>query len=104
VKDGILLTPPLGLILSSISRRSVLEAAPIAGIKAVERPIRREELLAADEIFSSSTSRRVLPVSRIEDRVLAEVPGPVSRRLAALMEAICSGRDERYKRWFQPIE
>jgi branched-chain amino acid aminotransferase len=104
VKDGTLLTSPLGLILSSISRRSVLEAAPIAGIKAAERPIRREELLEADEIFTSSTSRRVLPVSRIEDRILSEAPGPVSRRLAALMEAICSGRDERYKHWFQPIE
>jgi branched-chain amino acid aminotransferase len=104
VKDGILLTSPLGPILSSISRRSVLEAAPIAGIKAAERPIRREELLEADEIFTSSTSRRVLPVSRIEERVLGEVPGPVTRRLAALMEEICSGRDERYKHWFHPIE
>jgi branched-chain amino acid aminotransferase len=104
VKDGILLTSPLGLILSSISRRSVLEAAPLAGIKAVERPIRREEILGADEIFTSSTSRRVMPASRIEDRGLGEVPGPVSRRLAALMEAICSGRDERYKHWLQPIE
>jgi branched-chain amino acid aminotransferase len=104
VKDGILLTSPLGLILSSISRRSILEAAPLAGIQAAERPIRREELLGADEIFTSSTSRRVMPVSRLEDRALGEVPGPVSRRLAALMEAICKGRDDRYRHWLLPVE
>ncbi len=104
VKDGTLLTSPLGLILSSISRRSVLEVAPVAGIKAVERPIRREEILGADEIFTSSTSRRVMPGSRIEDRLLGEVPGPVSRRLADFMDAVCTGRDERYQHWLHPIE
>ncbi len=104
VKDGTLLTAPLGLILSSISRRSILEAAQTAGIKAEERPIRKQEVLEADEIFTASTSRRVMPVSRLEDRVLGEVPGPLTRRLAALMEAICSGREERYQHWLQPIE
>ena len=104
VKDGTLLTPPLGLILSSISRRSILEAARTAGITAVERPIRKQEVLEADEMFTASTSRRVMPVSCLEDRVLGEVPGPVSRRLAVLMEAICSGREERYKHWLLPID
>ncbi len=104
VKDGILMTPPLGLILSSITRRSVLEAAPAAGIQILERPIRRQEVLQADEIFTSSTSRRVMPVSHIEDRVLGEAPGPVTRKLAALMEAICSGKEDRFRQWLHPIQ
>ena len=52
VKDGLLMTPPLGLILSSISRRSILEAAPAIGVKIAESPIQREEILIADEIFN----------------------------------------------------
>ena len=103
VKDGVLMTPPLGLILSSITRRSVLEAAPAAGIQTLERPIRREEVLQADEIFTSSTSRRVMPASCIEDRILKEAPGPVTRKLLTLMDAVCTGKEERYKHWLHPI-
>jgi len=103
VKDGVLLTPPLGLILSSISRRSILEAAPAAGIKVVERPIHRQEVLEADELFTSSTTSRVTPASRIEDRVLRKAPGPVSRKLLTLMNAVCSGRKDRFKHWLYPI-
>ena len=104
VKDGVLLTPPLGLILSSISRRSILEAAPTAGIKVVERPIRRQEILEADELFTSSTTCRVMPASRIEDRVLRKAPGPVSGKLRTLMKAVCSGKEDRFKHWLLPIK
>lgn len=103
VKQGVLMTPPLGLILSSISRRSILEAGPSTGIKIVERPIHREEILQADEIFTSSTSRRAFPVARIEDRSLGEVPGPVTRQIASLMDSILEGRDERFRHWLYPV-
>lgn len=99
VKDGTLMTPPLGHILSSITRRSILEAAPAIGIKVQEKVVTPQELLQADEIFISSTSRRVMPVYRIEDRDLGETPGPVSRRIAVLIDAICTGREERFRHW-----
>jgi branched-chain amino acid aminotransferase len=104
VKDGTLFTPPLGLILSSISRRSLIEAAPAMGIKIVERPISREELLGADEIFTSSTSRRVTPVYRIEERSLGEVPGPVSRKISLFMDSVLAGKEERFRHWLYPME
>ncbi len=102
-KNGIVMTPPLGLILSSISRRSILEAGPLTGIKVMEKPIRKEEILQADEIFMSSTSRRVVPVHRIEDRNLGEVPGPLASKLSAFMDKLLAGRDERFREWFYPI-
>jgi branched-subunit amino acid aminotransferase/4-amino-4-deoxychorismate lyase len=74
------------------------------GIKVVERLVRRQEILEADELFTSSTSRRVMPASRIEDRVLQEAPGPVSRKLLTLMDAVCSGREERFNHWLHPIQ
>ncbi len=103
VKNGTLMTPPLGLILSSISRRSILEAGPLAGIKVMEKPIGKEEILRADEIFMSSTSRRVVPVHRIEDRNMGEVPGPVTSQLSTFMNKVLAGRDERFREWFYPI-
>ena len=103
VKNGVLMTPPLGLILSSISRRSILEVAPAAGIQVAERPIPRQEILEADELFTASTSRRVMPASRIEDRVLKEAPGQVTGKLLTLMDAICNGKEKRYEHWLQPI-
>lgn len=104
VKDGVLMAPPLGLILSSISRRSILEAAPAIGVKIAERPIRREEILTADEIFTASTPHRVMPVSRIEERTLGKVPGPVSRQISTLMDSITTGQDQRFLHWLYPME
>jgi len=104
VKDGVVMTSPLGLVLSSISRRSILEAGPFKGVKVAEKPIRKEEFLEADEIFISSTSRRVWPVHRIEDRNLGEVPGPVSSKLSAIMDSIQTGRDEQFRHWLYPIQ
>ncbi len=104
VKDGVLVTPPLGRILPSISRRSVLEAARASGQETMEKAIRPEELLAADEIFTSATPFKVLPVGRIEDRVLEDAPGPVTSRMAELMNTICGGTDERFKDWLHPLQ
>jgi len=103
VKDGVIMTPPLGRILPSISRKSVLEAAQATSQKAMEKAIRPEELLDADEIFTSATPFKVLPVGRIEDRIIENTPGPVTRRMAELMRTICDGADERFKDWLVPV-
>ncbi|MDM8544314.1 aminotransferase class IV [Desulfococcaceae bacterium HSG9] len=102
-KDGVLKVPPLGRVLRSISRRSIIEAAPVIGIEVVQAPITREEFMDADEIFTSATPFKVLPVGKLEDRIFADAPGPFSRKLAALMADIVSGRDSRFEHWFQPL-
>jgi branched-chain amino acid aminotransferase len=98
VKDGVLMTPPLGRVLASVSRQSVLEVARASGVTAVEAAIRSEDLRGADEIFTSSTTGKVLPVKRLDDRTL-KAPGPVSRRLMRDLDLICAGRDDRFKHW-----
>lgn len=104
VKDDLLLTPPLGRILASITRKTILEAVPAIGLKAIEKPLTPQELLSAGEIFISSTSRRVMPVHRIEERHLGEVPGPVTSKISRLLEGICSGKDERFRQWLHPLK
>jgi branched-chain amino acid aminotransferase len=102
VKDGVLKTPPAARILSSITRMSILQAAPPSGISTMEYPISAEELYSADEIFTAHTGIKVSPVNRLDDRELP-APGPVTRRVMELMDNILHFKDERFLNWFQPL-
>jgi branched-chain amino acid aminotransferase len=103
VKDGVLMTPPLGRVLSSITRLSVLQAVPEIGLTVAERPITADELLAADEIFVVHTGTKIEAVARFEDRELA-APGPVTTQVMQMMDGIMQFKDERFMHWFQPLD
>lgn len=103
VKDNILMTPSLGTVLDSITRRSILSAAKTLGMETVEERLPPDLLLEASEIFLSGTPFKVLPVKRMEDRVIEGTPGPLTRRLSTLMDEIITGRDERFRQWFFPV-
>lgn len=102
VKDGVLITPPSHRILRSISRQSILQAAPVVGIPTREEAVKPVDLLTADEVFTSHSGIKVCPVNRIEDRSL-DAPGPITRQLMELMDDITHFRDERFEDWFQPL-
>ena len=102
VKDGVLMTPPLGRVLSSITRLSILQAVPEIDLTVAERPITADEILAADEIFTVHTGTKIEAVARFEDRELA-APGPVTARVMHLMDDIMQFRNERFMKWFQPL-
>jgi branched-chain amino acid aminotransferase len=99
VEGDVIKTPPLGRILHSISRLSILQAATMTGLKTVEEKVRPEKIMKADEIFFASTSCRIQPVGRLGDQDLKNAPGPMSRELARMMSDICSGKDERFDNW-----
>jgi len=86
VKNGDAYHPPLGRVLSSITRMSILQAAPSVGIPTLERAVQPQELFTADEIFVSHTGIRILPVARFEDRTL-NAPGPVTAKTYGPNEA-----------------
>lgn len=79
VQDGVVSTPPpeAGL-LEGVTRRFVLGLGDDA-IRMHERNITRDELLAADEVFITSTFQDVRAVGAIDDRVFAA--GPVTAAL-----------------------
>jgi branched-chain amino acid aminotransferase len=103
VREGGLLTPALGTILHSITRKSLLEVAETMGIKTFTGRLNQGSLDEAEEIFFSGTSTKLIPVSQIENRILSGVPGPVTRRLSARIEEITAGRDSRFKGWLFPV-
>ena len=102
VKDGILKVPPLGRVLNSISRKSVLEMAPVLDIPVSQETMLPSVLNDADEIFSAHTGTKVSPVGRFEDRTL-DAPGPITAKLMAAMQKVLAFEDDRFMHWFQKL-
>jgi len=100
VQDGVLRTPPLGRILSSISRMSLLEIAPTLGIPVEEAVLGVSDVYSADEIFIAHTGSKVHPVGRFEERTL-NAPGPVTGKLQTLMGDILAFRNRNFEHFFQ---
>jgi branched-chain amino acid aminotransferase len=83
VRNGQVSTPPLSAgCLPGVSRAILLEMGDEAGVQVREASLPPEDLLGADEVFITSTTREIQPVSAIEDRTIAHVGGPVTERLA----------------------
>ena len=99
VKDGSLLTPSTGTVLKSITRMSILESAKEAGIECIEKQLKPELFAEAEEIFLSSTPYKVTPVKQINERKLPDAPGPITRKIAELLDAITAGKDDRFADW-----
>jgi len=83
VVDGQLVTPPEDAgILLGITRATLLDVARSEGMAPVLRPLPLEELMAAQEVFISSSIRELLPVVRIDESPIGSgEPGPVAHRL-----------------------
>ncbi|MGB7981201.1 MAG: aminotransferase class IV [Candidatus Nanopelagicales bacterium] len=89
VIDDELLTPPLASgCLAGITRELVVEWCQEAGIDVTQRPIPDADLGSAQEIFITSSTRDVHPVSAVVDRTGAPRwqagPAPRTAEVAAL--------------------
>ena len=102
VKDGIVKIPPLGRVLNSISRKSVLEMASVLGIPVSEEALMPGALYEADEMFCAHTGVKVHPIKRFEDHEM-EAPGPVTTKLMNTMLKVLAVEDERFTHWFQKL-
>jgi len=90
VKDGVVATPPLDhQILPGITRQILLKILRADGsIPVEERVVTRDEVLAADEIWISSSSKEVVPVIRLDGKPVGDgKPGPVWEKAARLYSA-----------------
>ena len=69
LKDGVLHTAPCdNLILPGIARKHILEICGEQGIPVVEAPFTVDELMAADEVFFSSSSAVTCRVREIDGK------------------------------------
>jgi branched-chain amino acid aminotransferase len=83
VIDGDLVTPPLSSgCLAGVTRGLVAEWSG-----ATERDVPVTALATAPEAFLTSTTRDVQPIRAVNGQVLAEAPGPMTRKAAQVFAA-----------------
>ena len=85
IKNGALYTPPLSAgALYGITRGTVIELAESAGMKVSEPNLTRYDLFNADECFLTGTGAEIMPVIKIDGRVIGTgKPGKLSMKLIA---------------------
>ncbi len=105
VRDGRILTPPLGAsILSGITRDSIIRIARDLGFEVVESLLPRESLYVADEVFFTGTAAEVTPVRSI-DRITVGSGrrGPITERVQKEFFAIVGGDIPDRFNWLTPV-
>lgn len=88
VLKGTLVTPPKGpFILPGVTRDLALELARAHGLACEERAVTESELRSADELMLSSSTKELLPITRLDGRPVGSgKPGPLHARLHALYQ------------------
>ncbi|ABI69439.1 MAG: branched-chain-amino-acid transaminase [Syntrophomonas sp.] len=83
VKNGILKTPAIHLgLLEGVTRNEVIAIARKEGIDVQETTFTRYDLFVADEVFLTGTAAELIPVVKVDDRVIADgKPGPIFHKL-----------------------
>ncbi|MDQ6619604.1 MAG: D-amino acid aminotransferase [Pseudomonadota bacterium] len=88
VIGGVIVAPPKNHhILPGITYDATAEFAAAAGIPFEVAPVTREQALAADEMWLSSSTKEVLAVTSVDGRPFARgVPGPLFRRMHGIFQ------------------
>jgi branched-chain amino acid aminotransferase len=85
-----LVTPPPYLgVLEGVTRKIVMEIAEEIGFSVEEKPFTRYNLYAAGECFLTNTTMEIMPVTKIDGRVIGNgKPGPLTARLKQGFEKV----------------
>ena len=98
-REDVLYTPALELgILAGVTRGTLIAEAAKLGYEVREGAFPRDHLAAADEAFTSSTVREVLPVVQLDGRPLGDGrPGETARRLQAALRSAAGATDPSFE-------
>ena len=93
VRDGVLLGPPKDhRMLPGITYDVVLELAARHGLPYAVREISEAEVRSADELWMTSSTKEVLPITRLDGLAVGNgTPGPLARQMYAWY---CAFRDD----------
>jgi len=99
VKRGELCTPPAYLgALKGITRNAIIEIASGQKVPFKERILTRHDLFNADEVFLTGTAAEIIPVVKIDGRVIASgKPGRTTLRLMKSFHQLTQSDGVRYK-------
>lgn len=84
VKEGKLSTPAVG-VLAGITRRTVFDLSDELGLDCNVANVSVTALKSADEVFITSTAGGIMPVTKIDEGLIADGKvGPITRKLEKL--------------------
>jgi len=103
IRDGRIITPPAtSSILTGLTRDTVIKLAGRIGMTVEEKPIPREALYLADELFLTGTAAEVTPVRSV-DRI--EIGpghrGPITTKIQEAFFGLFSGQTEDRDGWLE---
>jgi len=106
IEGSKLVTPPLYEgILAGITRDSIMQIAKEMDLRVEERPLLRDELYTADEVFLAGTAAEITPVICVDNKdVGTGKPGHLTEELQNAFFSIVTGRDERFIRWLDFVD
>jgi branched-chain amino acid aminotransferase len=90
IKEDHVFTPPLSAgALYGITRRLVMEIAEESGYRVSECNLSRHDLFNADECFLTGTGAEIVPVVKIDGRVIGDgKPGAITQKLVGQYHAL----------------
>jgi branched-chain amino acid aminotransferase len=85
VSGGVVQTPPLDAgLLAGITRGLVFDLGAALSIRVEEAPLKDDDLFNADEAFFTSTTKELMPVVQVDERIIGSGrPGVITGRLLA---------------------
>lgn len=105
VSKGKIYTPDLASsILPGITRSTVITLATDLGYEVIERPLPREMLYIADEVFFTGTAAEISPIRSVDKiQVGLGSRGPITQRIQEALFGILSGEKEDTYGWLDTI-
>ena len=104
VRNGIISTPPLEMVLNGLTRDSIITLGRSIGYEIVEEKISRDQLYTADEVFVTGTAAEIVALREIDYRTIGEGSmGPVCAKLQKLYHQAVRGELEGFESWLDYV-
>ncbi|MDA0712326.1 MAG: branched-chain amino acid transaminase [bacterium] len=105
IKNGAIYTPSTGSsILPGITRHSVITLAESLGYRVTTRPIPRESLYIADEVFFTGSAAEITPIAEIDHiQIGSGGRGPITEALQTAFFDLIEGRDDDKYHWLTRV-
>jgi branched-chain amino acid aminotransferase len=105
VRHGKVITPVTAPVLEGITRHTIFTIAKDLGREVLERPISRDQLYTADEVFVCGTAAECIGLSEIDFRRIGDgKTGPVTREIQNVYHDLIRGKVAKYEEWCEYVE
>ena len=105
IKNGKIYTPTLSSsVLDGITRATIIQIAEDLGYEVIERPIQRESLYVADELFFTGSAAEVTPIRSVDGREIGiGSRGPITEEIQTAFFDVVEAKVEDKYNWLEYI-